>query len=410
MDQSGGERVKSVGAVGAGGDGPRGESTIGVLGGGQLGRMMGLAGLPLGLRFRFLEVDAGCPSADVGEVVVGAYDDPAALARLCEGLPRGGVVTYEFENVPSAAVRWLKEHRPDLHVYPPERPLAIAQDRVSEKTLFRALGIGTPEFAAVDDDRGLREAVGRIGLPSVLKTRRLGYDGKGQWVLRQAADVERAAAEMSGSRGGETWGLILEAWAPFVRELSVIGARSVRGEEVFYPVVQNVHREGVLRESIAPAPGLSEARRLEAESISRRVLDETGYVGVLAIELFEMADGALMANEMAPRVHNSGHWTMDGCEVGQFEMHLRAVLGWPLGGVAGVRARGACGMVNLLKGVPPAEVVLSVEGARLHVYGKKPKSGGELRKVGHVNVVAGHERELITRMERLKGVLGAWAG
>lgn len=408
MGQSGGERAKSVGPAASPGDMACGDVTVGVLGGGQLGRMMGLAGLPLGLRFRFLEADAGCPSADVGEVVVGGYDDPAALARLCEGLPRGGVVTYEFENVPSAAVRWLKEHRPDLHVYPPERPLAIAQDRVSEKTLFRGLGIGTPEFAAVDDERGLHEAVRRIGLPSVLKTRRLGYDGKGQWVLRAGADVERVVAELRAERSGELWGLILEAWVPFVRELSVIGARSARGEEVFYPVVQNVHREGVLRESIAPAPGLSEARRQEAESISRRVLDETGYVGVLAIELFELADGTLMANEMAPRVHNSGHWTMDGCEVGQFEMHLRAVMGWPLGGASGVRARGACGMVNLLKGVPPAELVLGVEGARLHAYGKKPKSGGELRKVGHVNVVAGDERELGARMERLKGVLGAW--
>lgn len=408
MGQSGGERAKSVGPAASPGDMACGDVTVGVLGGGQLGRMMGLAGLPLGLRFRFLEADAGCPSADVGEVVVGGYDDPAALARLCEGLPRGGVVTYEFENVPSAAVRWLKEHRPDLHVYPPERPLAIAQDRVSEKTLFRGLGIGTPEFAAVDDERGLHEAVRRIGLPSVLKTRRLGYDGKGQWVLRAGADVERVVAEMRAERSGELWGLILEAWVPFVRELSVIAARSARGEEVFYPVVQNVHREGVLRESIAPAPGLSEARRQEAESSSRRVLDETGYVGVLAIELFELADGTLMANEMAPRVHNSGHWTMDGCEVGQFEMHLRAVMGWPLGGASGVRTRGACGMVNLLKGVPPAELVLGVEGARLHAYGKKPKSGGELRKVGHVNVVAGDERELGARMERLKGVLGAW--
>jgi 5-(carboxyamino)imidazole ribonucleotide synthase len=369
--------------------------TIGVLGGGQLGRMLALAGLPLGLRFRFLENDPDCPAADVGEVIAGRYDDPAALERFASGVH---VATYEFENVPAATARWLTEHVP---VFPPEGVLAIAQDRLGEKTLFRELGIGTPEFAAVNSFDQLDAALSRIGLPCVLKTRRFGYDGKGQWVLRDPAEVAALPADLWSMPSG---GLILEAFVPFARELSIIGVRSRTGQEVFYPLTQNTHREGVLRESIAPAPGLTDTEQARAEEIARRILDRTGYVGVLTIELFELAGGTLLANEMAPRVHNSGHWTMDAAPCSQFENHLRAIMGWPLGPT---RPHGVCAaMLNILRDLPDPALLLSSPGLHLHLYGKQPRAG-QLRKAGHVNIVASTHAELQERASAAKQLFAA---
>lgn len=365
-------------------------AVVGILGGGQLGRMLALAGIPLGLRFRFLERDADCPAASVGEVVVGDYSDAGALERFARGID---VATYEFENVPAATARWLTEHVP---VFPPEGVLAIAQDRLSEKQLFQALGIPTPAFAVIDSPEQLRQAAASLGFPLVIKTRRLGYDGKGQAVLRGESDL--TAREQGGQAGCA--GLIAEAFVPFVRELSILAARSRTGEEAFYPLTQNMHEGGILRESRAPADGLTPALQDRAESLARRVLDRTGYVGVLAIELFELPDGTLLANEMAPRVHNSGHWTMDGAECSQFENHLRAILGWPLGST---RCESPTAMINLLGPIPDPAAVLAIRGAHLHLYGKSARAGGP-RKIGHINVrEAGAPDDRLVRARMLAG-------
>lgn len=380
--------------TGGASSGPR--PIIGILGGGQLGRMLGLAGIPMGLRFRFLEPSASCPSADVGEVIIGRYDDPAALERFARGLH---VATYEFENVPAASARSLSAK---LRVFPPEGALTIAQDRIREKQLFTELGIATPKFLAVDDRASLDAAIAQIGYPCVLKTRRMGYDGKGQRVLRTREDTDRLTDIVPG--------LILEQFVAFTRELSIIAARSPRGEHAFYPLTHNLHSAGVLRESVAPAPSVSPAVQSLAESIANRVLDRTGYVGVLAIELFEMPDGSLVANEMAPRVHNSGHWTIDGASISQFELHLRAIMDWPLGEIRCMPS----GMLNLLRGVPRAETVLALPGAHLHDYGKSSAvsvtaaPGDSLRKVGHVNITAPDESALHDRMRQARAALAEY--
>lgn len=367
--------------------------TVGILGGGQLGRMIALAGIPLGLKFRFLDDKPDCPAAPTGEVIVGGYEDAAALGRFADGLT---LATYEFENVPAATARWLTDHVP---VFPPEAALAVAQDRLAEKTLFRNLGIGTPEFRPVDDADGLASACASIGFPSLLKTRRLGYDGKGQRVLRNEADARSLPAVPRG--------LILERFVPFQRELSIIAARSRTGEEAFFPVTQNTHRAGILRESVAPAPGWTADLQSRAESVARRVMESTAYVGVLAIELFEMPDGSLLANEMAPRVHNSGHWTQNGAGISQFELHLRAILGWPLGAGPGGRiaAHRPTAMLNLLRDRPDPSLTLSIAGSHAHLYGKPPPRAGELRKIGHVNITADDPDALDARLEDARRVL-----
>lgn len=374
-------------------------ATIGVLGGGQLGRMLALAGIPLGMRFRFLETEADCPAAGVGEVIVGAYDDERALERFADGID---VATYEFENVPAATARWLTDHVP---VFPPEGVLAVAQDRLREKGLFNELGIETPRFEPVDSPDDLRAAAEKIGLPSILKTRRFGYDGKGQWMIRSEADLARLTTDAALAErfaAGAPADLILEGFVPFARELSVLGVRSRTGQEAFYPLTQNVHREGVLRESVAPAPRIGADEQARGEEIARRVLERTNYVGVLAVELFEMPDGRLLANEMAPRVHNSGHWTMDaGPDVcSQFENHLRALMGWPLGPTMPPKGR-SFAMLNLLRTLPRPEDALRLESARLHLYNKPPRPGA-LRKIGHLNVSGQSEEELEKQVNELR--------
>lgn len=359
---------------------------VGILGGGQLGRMLALAGYPLGLRFRFFDTVDG-PAGQVGELVRGSFEDTAALDRFAAGCD---VVTYEFENVPVAAARHLATR---LAVYPPPGALETAQDRLSEKSLFTRLGIPTPRFAAVSSRDELAAAARSLGLPAVLKTRRLGYDGKGQAVLRSDAELEAAWQQLGSSP------LILEAFIPFDRELSILAVRSRDGHTAFYPLVQNEHREGILRLSRAPAPGLSDAVQQKAEAYAAAVLSSLNYVGVLAIEWFQIGD-QLLANEMAPRVHNSGHWTQDGAVTSQFENHLRAILGLPLGDT---RPRGHAAMLNLIGRTPTEADVFEIPGTRLHLYGKDPRPG---RKLGHINLCEPDPAALEHRLSVVRDKIG----
>ncbi len=340
---------------------------IGVLGGGQLGWMLALAGLPLGLRFRFLDPKWDAPAREVGQFHRAAYDDEAAVNEFARGLDR---VTWEFENVPVETVRALGAR---LSVRPPPVALERSQDRVTEKRTFRSLGIPTVAFRPISSRAELARAGSELGFPIVLKTRTMGYDGKGQEVLGRAGEVSEVWEWMGGTE------LIAEDWAPFERELSIVGVRDRSGRLAFYPLVENEHRNGILVRTLAPAPNVSDGLQRLAESYLKRLLDEMGYVGVLALELFQVG-GELLANEMAPRVHNSGHWTQDGAVTSQFENHLRAVAGFPLGSTEPV---GATVMVNLLGAVPSPAAVLRLPEARLHLYGKTPRPG---RKLGHVNL------------------------
>lgn len=347
-------------------------TTVGILGGGQLARMLVLAGAPLGLRFAVFDPAADACAGQVGPLQVGAFDDAAALAAFAAQVD---VLTFDFENVPAASAQQLATQVP---VFPNPAALAIAQDRLSEKTLFRELGIPVPEFAAIDDRAGLDAALARICVPCVLKTRRFGYDGKGQFRIKTLADAD-AAWNALGAQAA-TVGLIVEAFVPFEREVSVVAVRGRDGEFRAWPLTENWHVDGVLSASLAPASvdaGLQEA----AEAHARTLAERLDYVGVFALELF-VRDGTLLANEMAPRVHNSGHWTIEGAETSQFENHVRAVLGLPLGSTA---MRGHACMLNWLGAMPDAAAFLAVHGGHWHDYGKQARDG---RKVGHATVRA----------------------
>jgi len=356
--------------------------TIGILGGGQLGYMLALAGYPLGLHFRFLDPSPEAPVGRIAQRVTAEYTDHAALEKFSSGLE---LVTYEFENVPVEAAKFLAQRVP---VYPPPAALEAAQDRLNEKTLFQKLGISTTEFLPISKPAEFEGAVQQLGLPAVLKTSRMGYDGKGQWILRTSEDVSKAQSELPKVP------LIVERFVPFTRELSVLAIRARTGETAFYPLVENHHRGGILRLSLAPAPALDQRLQRAAEDIARRVLEALQYVGVLAIEFFEH-EGRLLANEMAPRVHNSGHWTIEGAITSQFENHLRAVLGLPLGSTG---AAGHCAMVNLIGDLPESAEVLAVPDAHLHLYGKVPRPG---RKLGHITLRAASPERLALRLSEL---------
>jgi 5-(carboxyamino)imidazole ribonucleotide synthase len=366
---------------------------VGILGGGQLGYMLALAGYPLGLQFRFLDPSPEAPVGRIALRVNADFTNAEALERFAHGLD---IVTYEFENVPAAAVETLARR---VSVFPPPLALEVAQDRLREKKLFRKLGIATPDFLPVTKPAELDAAVQKLGLPAVLKTCRMGYDGKGQWILRQSADLVRAKSEMPAlvhhatSHLGEA-PFVLERFVLFSRELSILAVRSRAGEIIFYPLVENHHREGILRLSLAPAPRLESHIRLAAEDAARRVLEALDYVGVLAIEMFEV-DRKLLANEMAPRVHNSGHWTIEGAITSQFENHLRAICGYPLGSAA---ATGHSAMLNLIGEVPDPSEILGIPDAHLHLYGKSPRPG---RKLGHVTLRASTYKQLAESLATL---------
>lgn len=331
--------------------------------------MLALAGLPLELRFRFFDPTPDSPASHLAEQHVGTYDNMEALARFADGCD---VITYEFENVPVEAARFLAQRVP---VYPPPEALEAAQDRLTEKRVLLGLGIPVPLFDSVGSLVELNDTVARFGLPAVLKTRRMGYDGKGQVVLRAPDDVHIAWDSLQSSP------LILEGFVPFAREVSLLAVRARDGQTAFYPLVENHHREGILRRSLAPAPGLTPELQAEAEDHLRRLMETLNYVGVLAVEFFEY-EGRLIANEMAPRVHNSGHWTIEGAQTSQFENHLRAVAGLPLGATG---MRGHAAMLNILGEPPEPAKVLALPGAHLHLYGKAPRPG---RKVGHITLCA----------------------
>jgi 5-(carboxyamino)imidazole ribonucleotide synthase len=345
---------------------------IGIIGGGQLGRMLALAAARLGFDTVILEPEPDSPAGRVAaHTVVAPYDDPMGLRTLAA---TASVVTYEFENVPANAVARLIEMGMD--VAPGARALAIAQDRLEEKTFLNAHGAPTVAFAAASTPAEAAAAVAQVGAPALMKTRREGYDGKGQRWVEHASDAAAAFEALGGAP------VIVEAACAFVRELSVIAARGRDGATAIYPLAENHHEGGILRRSTAPAR-VAPAVADQAERIAARVLAGLDYVGVIGIELFEMADGALLVNEFAPRVHNTGHWTQDGCEVDQFEQHIRAIAGWPLGPT---HATAQVEMLNLLGEEADAWATLAAEPeTRVHLYGKRDAKPG--RKMGHVNRV-----------------------
>lgn len=359
---------------------------VGIFGGGQLGRMLALAGYPLGVRCRVLDPAPDSSAGQVTEQIIGSYDDPNALARFTDGLD---VATYEFEHVPLGAVHSVAERRA---VFPPTRAVEVVQDRLSQKAFLQNLGIPTAPFAPVNSRAELEQAAASVGLPAVLKTRFAGYDGKGQAILRKAETLDSGWSLLGQTR------LILEALVPFQRELSLITVADKGGKVAFYPLVENHHPEHILKWTIAPAPACPPSLQSEAEECALKIIHALRYVGVLAIEFFQY-EGRLIVNEIAPRVHNSGHWTLEGAETSQFENHLRAILGLPVGSTA---MRGYALMMNLIGDLDDATMWLAVPGAHLHLYGKKPRQG---RKLGHVTLCADHPKMLRARLEEARRYL-----
>ncbi|HHN78092.1 MAG TPA: 5-(carboxyamino)imidazole ribonucleotide synthase [Phycisphaerales bacterium] len=400
------------------------EAQVAVLGGGQLGRMLGHAGIPLGARCRFLDTHAECPASAVGDVVHEGFEIGEHLDRFAEGVR---VVTYEFENVPVEVAEYLAGR---AEVRPPPRSLEVARDRMRERELFNRLGIATPRWAAVDSLDSIGEMLDGFPLPAILKTRRMGYDGKGQARITSIDDARGAWESIGGSpvsneprarargaieetpracaRGSseDRSGVvpaILDEMIPFRRELSIVAVRSIAGETMCYPPVENVHVNGILTRSVAPAPGVDDATRAEMERAARAIADDLGHVGVLAVEFFETTDGRLLANEFAPRVHNTGHWTIEGARTSQFENHLRAILGMPLGSTA-MAAGGHAAMVNIIGDWPAREKLLAIPGLHLHDYDKTPKPG---RKLGHVTIVEADTDSLLEKVRLIEEIVGA---
>ncbi len=360
-------------------------TTVGILGGGQLARMLALAGAPLGIRFIVVDSAADACAGQVAPLLKADWRDFAALEDFAQTVD---VATFDFENVPADAAQWLAER---TQVFPNPRALATTQDRLAEKTLFRELGLDTPAFAAVDSRTDLEHALATIGCPAVLKTRRLGYDGKGQFRLQSAADIDSAWAALGGVP------LILEAWVAFEREVSLVAVRGRSGEFCTYPLVQNWHADGILSASLAPAPG---ARALTGPAVAhaRAIAEHLDYVGAFALELFVL-DGRLLGNEMAPRVHNSGHWTIEGAVCSQFENHVRAVVGLPLGDTSTL---GIGVMLNWIGELPHALPILAEPRAHWHDYGKVPRTG---RKVGHATLCTNEKVEMCERLTRVARAL-----
>lgn len=341
--------------------------TIGILGGGQLGRMLALAGIPLGFRFRFFDPVPDACAGEIAPLICAPYEDQKSLRRFADGLD---VVTFEFENVPIETAQFLSALAP---VYPPIEALERSQDRLVEKRILESIGVPVARYAAVNSVSDLKSAQMELGLPLVVKSRRLGYDGKGQAVLRSERETDEFVAGFASVPS------IVEKFLPFDSELSSLSVHGSNGEVAFYAVTENVHRDGILRSSRAPAPDLTAHIVEEARWASTALGRALGYRGVLAIEFFRMGD-RLFANEFAPRVHNSGHWTIEGAKTNQFENHLRAIAGLPLGDTS---ARGHSFMLNLIGSVPDVSQLVGFAGANVHLYGKEARPG---RKLGHVTL------------------------
>ena len=363
-------------------------TTLTVLGGGQLGRMMALAAVPLGVDVRSLDPSAAATAGTVSVLTVGQLDDLAAITAAASG---SEIVTYEWEGVPADTTRALE--RDGWIVRPPTAALEISQDRIAEKSLFASLGIPVAPHAAVNTREELDAAIQTVGTPAILKTCQGGYDGKGQATIDAAADADAAWTAL-----GPAGDLVLEGRVPFDRELSIIAVRGTDGDVRTWPLVENHHRDGILRTSCAPAPKVTDHLQSTADGYARAILDHFDYVGVLTVELFHVGD-QLVANEMAPRVHNSGHWTIEGAVTSQFENHVRAVLGWPLGETTAI---GQSAMVNCIGALPEPTTILGLPGVHLHRYGKALRAG---RKVGHVTVTAPDRTTLHQRLEALRRLL-----
>jgi 5-(carboxyamino)imidazole ribonucleotide synthase len=359
-------------------------SRVGIVGAGQLGRMMALAGYPLGIRCTFLDRSAASPAAQVAPILTGDLEDAAQLAALAAC---SDVITFDWENISGAALAPLEKL---TQVRPPRAALEVSQDRLAEKALFSRLRIPVAAHAAIDSKEQLRRAAASLGIPGILKTRRLGYDGKGQFVLRSLTEVDAAWTAIGGT------GLIYEKFQDFSREISIVGARSAAGQTVFYPLSSNTHGGGILHYSIAPYVN-SQLER-SARTYLKRVMNELDYIGVLTIEFF-VVKGRLIANEMAPRVHNSGHWTIEGCVTSQFENHLRAICGLPLGST---RALGHTAMVNFLGKMPDRAGLLAIDGLAFHDYGKDPRPG---RKLGHCTILKKRTTERNSALEDALGLI-----
>lgn len=342
-------------------------TTVGIIGAGQLGQMLAQAGKKMGLEFVFLDPSDSPPAKSEGHVLKFAFDSDEGLAKLAE---ISDIITYEFENVAVAAIEKIAT---SMSVFPPAEALRHAQDRLVEKSLFTTLDIPVPAYRAIDSEQDLRSASVELGLPLVLKTRRLGYDGKGQVVIKNDSEISSALATLGSSN------LIAEQWVAFDREVSAIAARNVSGEIVFYPLTHNQHFDGILGISKAPVEA-DELTSLATEYLTR-LLTHLNYVGILALELFVKGD-QLSANEIAPRVHNSGHWTIEGAITSQFENHLRAILDMPLGDTSPC---GHSGMLNLIGRMPDDTEATRKDGCFLHDYGKDARPG---RKLGHVTLIA----------------------
>jgi len=356
--------------------------TIGCVGAGQLGRMLALAGYRLGLKFIFLDKSKDAPGGQIGDIILGEFSDPQKLAELGSKVD---LVTYDVENVPVEALNGIPKDK----FLPPVNALAAGQDRLSEKELFQTLKIPTPKFRTVDSMAELEEAIHSVGYPAVLKTRRLGYDGRGQRVIYSPAELGAAFNALSGVP------LILEEFIHFEREVSLIGVRNLKGDTAFYPLAENTHREGILRLSMAPYP--DKKLQAQAQKHVKKVMEHFDYAGVLTIEFF-VRKGKLIANETAPRVHNSGHWTIEGAVTGQFENHMRAILGLPLGETWPI---GYSAMVNFIGSMPTREEVLQIPGAHYHDYGKEPRPG---RKLGHATLVCQTRKDLLKRLKNFPGL------
>jgi 5-(carboxyamino)imidazole ribonucleotide synthase len=367
--------------------------TVGILGAGQLARMLAQAGRQMGLDFIFLDPAKDACAAEFGEHICADWDDEAALKKLGQ---QSDVVTFDFENVPESSASLIESLCP---VYPPPRALYKSQDRMREKTMMQDLGIPVAPFHAVSSRPDMVAAVEKIGLPCVLKTRRFGYDGKGQMVLRFQEDMERAWQALGDAE------LICEGFVPFDAECSIIAARGKDGQTVFWPLTRNLHREGILAISVAPA--FDPQLQARAETLIQRLLDHLDYTGVMALELF-LQNGELLANEFAPRVHNSGHWSIDGARTSQFENHLRAICGLPLGEA---EYSSFSLMFNLLGAMPDyfkqeSDDRVSIPGVHWHDYHKTARAG---RKIGHVTVTSESETGLKANAARLAAELGVSA-